>query len=366
MQDDGGQPVPTTEATNALAALDRPPVDPFDLDAAGATRGFRRKLLRVAKARRWRWLGRMLQVQQRFSELRGGDLASSVTTQAFLAIFPLALVAIAVLGYLNAGSADFANRIVDNLGLHGEAARTVTQALDTASHSRRASTIVGLLGLTWTGLGLARALGATYDRAWQVPSRGIRDRGVSAVWLAGAAAIFVISVGVTALVQFLPAFLAPVGVVVAIAVSFGLFLWTARVLADVGIPLRALVPGAIVGALGFEVLKALGAYVVPRLVASSSTLYGTLGIVFALLAWLLFFGRLVVYTAVVDVVLYEAQHGTVAASVELPRHARATRRANRSGMAIANAPLASDAYAPAERPAKEERGAQRAVRGTTP
>jgi membrane protein len=334
MGDDGGLEYLTHEEERALARFDRASVDAFDAVAAGATKGVRSKVLAFAQRRRWRWLGRALQVQYRFAELRGGDLASSVTTQSFLAIFPLALVAIAVLGYLNANSTDFASHVVDNLGLHGEAARTVTQALDTASHSRRASTVIGLVGLAWSGLGLANAFRSAYDRAWQVETRGVRDRATSVLWLVGAGLIFAVSLGVTTLLQFLPAVLAPLGIVFAVLVSFGLFLWTARVLADVGIPLRALVPGALVGAIGFEVLKAVGAYVVPRLVASSSTLYGTLGIVFALLAWLLFFGRLVVYTAVIDVVLYEARHGTIASTVQLPHHARATRRANRAGMAL--------------------------------
>jgi uncharacterized BrkB/YihY/UPF0761 family membrane protein len=75
-------------------------------------------------------------------------------------------------------------------------------------------------------------------------------------------------------------------------------------------------------------------------VASSSTLYGTLGVVFALLAWLLLFGRLIVYTAVLNVVLYEAHEGTVLSTVQIPRHAGATREANRSGLSLPDAPKA--------------------------
>jgi hypothetical protein len=41
--------------------------------------------------------------------------------------------------------------------------------------------------------------------------------------------------------------------------------------------------------------------------------------VFATLAWLLFFGRLVVYAAVTNVVRWEEDHGTVTAEIELPR-----------------------------------------------
>ena len=58
-------------------------------------------------------------------------------------------------------------------------------------------------------------------------------------------------------------------------------------------------------AVGLEILKVVGAYYVPKAVASSSALYGSLGVIFALLAWLLIFGRLVVYSAVLNVVRYE-------------------------------------------------------------
>jgi membrane protein len=78
-------------------------------------------------------------------------------------------------------------------------------------------------------------------------------------------------------------------------------------------------------------LKAVGAYYVPRTVASSSQLYGSLGIVFAVLAWLLLFGRLVVYSAVLNVTRYERHEGTVTALVEAPPVPGARATASRSG-----------------------------------
>ncbi len=54
-------------------------------------------------------------------------------------------------------------------------------------------------------------------------------------------------------------------------------------------------------------------------VSSASALYGTLGVVFATLAWLLFFGRLVVYATVVNVVRWEEDHGTVVLEMEVPK-----------------------------------------------
>jgi membrane protein len=283
-------------------------------------------------------------VQQRFSELRGGELAAAITLQGFLALFPLLLVAISVLGFLNANSSDFSGNVIDNLGLTGSAADTVRDALSTASDSRQAATIIGVLGLAWSGLGLTSALRAAYNRAWQVQDRGLRDKAISVLWLIGAAVILGASIGATTLVRFLPAILAPLGLLVGILVSFALFLWTEKVLADVDVGWRPLVPGAVVGAIGLEALKALGAFILPNMVANSSALYGTLGVVFALLAWLLIFGKLVVYTAVVGVVLYEAKRGTVASTVDLPRTASATRAATRSGLSV---PDAQKATAPA-------------------
>jgi membrane protein len=53
-------------------------------------------------------------------------------------------------------------------------------------------------------------------------------------------------------------------------------------------------------------------------VASSSALYGSLGVVFAILAWLALTARLVVYAAAFNVVRYEQKHGTVTVDIQVP------------------------------------------------
>jgi uncharacterized BrkB/YihY/UPF0761 family membrane protein len=139
------------------------------------------------------------------------------------------------------------------------------------------------------------------------------------MWLGGSTLLFLTSFATSAVLRFLPGFLAPLGVLAGLSVNFGLWLWTFKVLATRNVGWKALVPGAVVGALGFEVLKYVGGYYVPKAVTSASALYGTLGVVFATLAWLLFFGRLVVYAAVVNVVRWEEDHGTVVLEMEAPK-----------------------------------------------
>ncbi len=277
----------------------------------------------IDRLRKWAdsrpWLGFVLKVQDRFSEVNGGPMASALTLASFLSIFPLILVGIAVLGYFSASADDLAGEIIQQLGLRGEAATALTSAIDQAEQSRRSASIIGFAGLLWSGLGVVAVLQYTLNSVWQVRGRGLKDKLTGLAWLLGAGVLMVGSFALTAGLNFLPGWLAPIGLLVATAVNIALFLWSMRVLPNHQLGWRNLLPGAIVGGIGLEVLKVVGAFVVPRLVASSSALYGSIGTVFAILAWLFFFARLVVYAATVNVVRWEAEHGTVSVAIDVPR-----------------------------------------------
>jgi membrane protein len=268
---------------------------------------------------RWRWLGFALEVHKRYGELYGNQMASAVTLTAFLTLFPLVLVGIAVIGFLAVGSDDLPERIVENLGLTGRAADTMTDAVGTAERSRRLASVVGVAGLLWTGLGLAGAVAYAYNTVWQVQARGLKDRLVGLTWLAGMGVLLAATFAASSVIEWIGGGVTVLVVAAGIALNVALFLWTSWVLPHRRVPLRALLPAAVVGGVVLEILKVVGTILVPRLVANSSALYGTIGVVFALLAWLLIFGRLVVYVAVIEVVSWEKTHGTVSVEIELPR-----------------------------------------------
>jgi membrane protein len=267
---------------------------------------------------RWKWFATVLRVQKRYGELNGNYLASAVTLSAFLSLFPLLLFALAVVGFVAAGTPDLAHDVVNKLGLTGDAARGITSAVAKAQESRRAASVIGVIGLLWSGLGLVAAFQYAINAAWQVTGRGWRDKLSGLMWLGGSTLLFLTSFLTSAVLRWLPGYLAPLGVLAGLSVNFALWVWTFKVLATRDVGWKALVPGAVVGALGFEVLKYVGGYYVPKAVTSASALYGTLGVVFATLAWLLFFGRLVVYAAVTNVVRWEEDHGTVVLEMEVP------------------------------------------------
>ena len=192
-----------------------------------------------ARLERMPVLGPILEVQKRYSELRGNNLAAAVTFQAFISLFPLMLVIVAVVGFVAAGTdVNVAGRIVDSLGLSGESARTITNAVTEAEKNRVATAPLAIAALLWSGLGLVNAFQFAFNQVWQVDERGMKDKAVGLLWLLGAALLFVATAAVTTVLNWLPGVMAPLGILVGLTVNFGLWLWTFKVLPNRSLPWR--------------------------------------------------------------------------------------------------------------------------------
>jgi len=297
---------------------------------------------------RWPWFDRALDLHQRVGEINGGSLASSVTLTVFVSLFPLALAAIAIIGFLAAGDPDVPNRIIDALSLEGDAATTTRDAIERAADSRRAATVIGVVGLLWSGLGVTNAIALAVQTPWQVKVAGLRTRLDGVFWLLGGVVLVAASGALGAVLNVIPEaapkILLSIGViVVGVAVEVGFFLWTFWILGDRRVPWRSLLPGALLGAIGLEVLKLAATVYLPRLVSGSSSLYGPIGVVFAILAWLALFARLLVYSSTLNALLHERRAGTVTLEIQAPRIDPAVPvEADRGGAAVPREPTPSD------------------------
>lgn len=267
---------------------------------------------------RYPWLEWPLAVTKRASAVGAGPASASIALVGFLSLFPLLVVAVAILGFFSANDADFAQRTVENLGLTGDTADTVVDAIDSAERNRKATSILGLAGLAWSGLAVTSALESAINSAWQAKGRGLKSRPLAVLWLAGIGALLASATALTHLLSSLPGPVAFPSLVVSLAVDIAVFLTMFVGFTNLAVGWRAHLPGAVMAATGFMVLKLVSSVYVPRLVESSS-LYGSIGAVLALLAWLVLVSKLVVYSAVVNVVAYERQHGTVTAEIQVPR-----------------------------------------------
>jgi membrane protein len=249
----------------------------------------------VTRAVRW-----VRELQRRYNAIGGPTLAGGVTLYGFLALFALLVLGVAVLGFVSADNTHLASDITGELGLTGDAAKIVTDSVAAAQRSRRLTTVFGILGILWLGTSFALVVANAFDAAWRVPGRGLVDRAYGLVWLPGAAVLLGAAGFATALWELLPTAFAPLVVVISLAGNAALWMWTSWVLPNRSVHWRIVVVPALLAAAALEVLKVAGAYVVPRFIASSSELYGTIGIVFAILLWLLVLGRVVVYLTVIE------------------------------------------------------------------
>ena len=252
---------------------------------------WRERLTRAGE--RHRWLAVSVQVQRRFGEERGANLAAAISMRAFLSLFPVLVLAIAFVGFIGGNPHVVADDIVQALGLSGRAASTITDAVKTAQDTKVASSLIGIVGLLWTGTGLAASLTAAWNQTWRIPGGGVRGR------LLGFVVLFAVALALLALVGGHGA-LPEIGIVAGVVVDTLGFLWTAWVLPTRRAPFRVMLPAAVVGGVCFEVLKLVGTFVIPRIVTRSSDLYGDIGAVFALLVWFLVLGRLVVNVTLVE------------------------------------------------------------------
>lgn len=287
---------------------------------------------------RYPWLDWLLAVNERVSAVGGGAFSSAIALAAFLSLFPLLVVGIAVVGYFSADDVDFSQRVVDELGLEGETADTVLDSIQAAERNRRATTVVGLAGLAWSGLAVVGAIEATVNAAWQVKGRGLRGKPRALLWLGTVGVLLMASATAAHFFERLPGPGRYLSLAATLALDTTLLLLMFKVLTNIAVRWRAHLPGAVAGGVGLMVLKVISGIYVPRLVESSD-LYGSIGVVFALLAWFLLFAKLIVYSSAINVVTYERSNGTVTSEIQLPRvDGRVPLEANRGGALTESAP----------------------------
>lgn len=277
-------------------------------------------------------LGWLLRIQERFTEINGTALANGIALQAFLSLFPLILLGIAVIGFIAADDPGFADDVIRDLGLTGDTREQMQEVIDGAENSRGATSGIGVVGLLLSGVNVIVAVQRSVDRAWQTFGKGFMDKVKAIGWLVGAVVIFATSFAASIVLNFLPGILAPLSILIGYGVSVGLFLWTFWSLGRVPVGLRALLPGALFCAVAFEILKIVSSLYLPRALASAGPVYGSFAAVVAALGWLTFFGRIMVYGSVVNVMRWEDDHGTVTIPIEAPRIVDAVAlEANRTG-----------------------------------
>ena len=254
-------------------------------------------------------LGFPYAVVKKYGDDDGGRQAALITYYGFLSIFPLLLLGVAILSRVLADHPDLRQRLID---------ATVPQALrSTVEHSLATlptSTIpfiVGLIGLLLSGTGVAFSAYQTLNHVAAVRyrlragffSRYVRVFVVLATLLAGALTTGALTVVATVLPDR-PGLQRAAAVLGSALVVFAVLLLGAKLLLARPAPVRALWPGAIMGAAAVTVVLNAGAPLLARLVAKAGPVYGSFATVAGMFALLYLVGQALVYAAEVAAVRY--------------------------------------------------------------
>lgn len=249
-------------------------------------------------------------VVKKYGDDNGGTLVTNIAYSGFVAVFPLLLVLVSGLGLVLAGDPHLRDQLINSAYSRFP---VVGNQLHSNIHSlRRSSTIgliVGLVVLIWGSQGVAQSGLYAMAEVWNVPGAVrpgyLKRLGRSLGFLAVMAIGLVVTTFLTGFSTFgrHNVLLGYLAVALGALVNIGQFYLAFRVLTPKQVSHRRLVPGAVVGGIGWTILQALGGYLVGHQLKGASATYGTFAFVLALLAWIYLGAELAVYSAEVNVVV---------------------------------------------------------------
>ena len=267
-----------------------------------------RLLRRVDKQHQQRaWVAFPYAVMKKFGDDQAGNLAALIAYYGFLSLFPLMLVLVTLLGMLLRNNPE----LQDTIRTSALATFPVIgEEISKNVHSLRGSGLalgIGLALALWAGLGVMKVLQTAMNAVWNVP---YRDR--PSFWLSLLRAMLLLLVlGVITVASAAAGsvgagsdswLLGIAGIAISVLLNLVLFLLAFRILTTEDVTWGDVFPGAMVAALSWTVLQALGGYIVSHQLQGASDTYGTFATVIGLLAWIYLGAQMTLFAAEVNVV----------------------------------------------------------------
>ena len=268
-----------------------------------------------AQRRRFRWFDHLVRAGGRYQRTQGDLMAAGVTYFAFLALFPVLLLAASIIGLVLAGNELLQQELFLAIRetFPGTIGRTLVRQLRDAIDGAGFIGVVALVGFLYAGLRTMDKLRVGMERIWKgyVDEPDVlRDNLQDLLALFALGAVGLVSLGLTGGVTQATAWLLELvglpgdptfgvltvlGIGLAMVVDTVVFLWMLRVVPSVSHPLRLLLPGALFGAAGIEVLKLIGGYYLSLI--SDSVTASAFGGAVGLLIWINLVARFSFFTA---------------------------------------------------------------------
>jgi len=268
------------------------------------------------------WVRHLFAAWERLRVTNGNQYAAAITYFSFLAIFPMILLAVSVAGFVLHSNEDALQTLFANVGhnVPGPFGDTLKRSINTAVNRRTSIGIVGLVGVLLTGLGWIGNLRAAVEAVWQVRPQApnfVIGKLKNLLVLAGLGLGLILSMALTAIGTSLTdqilsalswddlpgahALVKVLGVLLAVGGDLIIFSWLLVRLPGVSVPARIVFKGALLAAVGFEVLKIVGTYTIAH--TANSPTAGPFASVVAVLIWIQLVARYMLFCAAWTAVL---------------------------------------------------------------
>jgi membrane protein len=232
-----------------------------------------------------RWLERLLlwRVWERMLEIEFVDRSIALAGKAFVSFFPLVIVIAAFVP--ERIRASIITALTARLGVQGDALVLVREGFASSDDVRKATGLLGLVLTIFFATSFTSALQRVYLRVWRRPPAraGAGAYGRGAVWLLAMLATLAILGALRGV--FDEGLGSGLLVIVGLAVTSGLWWFTAWFFLQGDVRMRVLVPTGVVTGI------ALGGYALsaqvwmPSVVTSNEAQFGVFGIALALVTW---------------------------------------------------------------------------------
>ncbi len=235
----------------------------------------------------------------------GTLLAGGLAYRLFFWLVPLGLVVASILSFWEREDPQGLENAAKDFGLGASAVRGATQAIEQGAHSRWYFLIAGLILLMWFAIGVVRALRISFAVAWGVRPERMRNPILAGSLFTLIAVALIVVSGATQVAREQLGAEGLLPTIVLVLVYAAVALWMMKLLPHADAPLKALVPGAVLVAVGVQAMHLVVAlYLGPKL-GRSSELYGSLGVATVILLGLYFTARLLTASAFLNAALWE-------------------------------------------------------------
>jgi membrane protein len=269
-----------------------------------------------AQRRRFPWFDHLARAGGRYQRTQGDLMAAGVTYFAFLGLFPVLLLVASVIGLVLAGNELLQQELYAAIrdAFPGTVGRQLVRQLSGAIDGAGYLGLIALVGFLYAGLRTMDKLRIGMERIWKghVDEPDVlRDNLQDLMALVALGAVGLASLGLTGGVTQATSWVLDLlgladepgygvltwvlGIALAMVADTVVFLWLLRVVPSVSHPLRMLLPGALFGATGLEVLKLIGGFYLSLI--SDSVTASAFGGAVGLLVWINLVARFGFFTA---------------------------------------------------------------------